>query len=84
MARVWSEQHKLERWLDVELAALDAWAELGVIPEDVARSAREQAAAPTPERVRSWRSGRGTTSPPSWTPSAKGSTTKGVAGSTTG
>ena len=52
MARVWSEQHKLERWLDVELAALDAWAELGVIPEDVARSARAHAAAPTPERVR--------------------------------
>ena len=52
MARVWSEEHKLERWLDVELAALDAWAELGVIPDDVARSAREQAAAPTPERVR--------------------------------
>ena len=40
MARVWSEEHKLERWLEVELAALDAWAELGVIPEDVARSAR--------------------------------------------
>ena len=52
MARVWSEEHKLERWLEVELAALDAWAELGVIPEDVARSAREQAAVPTPERVR--------------------------------
>ena len=52
MARVWSEEHKLERWLEVELAALDAWAELGVIPEDVARTAREQAAAPTPERVR--------------------------------
>ena len=39
MARVWSEEHKLERWLDVELAALDAWAELGVVPEEVARGA---------------------------------------------
>ena len=52
MARVWSEEHKLERWLEVELAALDAWAELGVVPEDVARSARKRAVAPTPERVR--------------------------------
>jgi adenylosuccinate lyase len=52
MARVWSEEHKLERWLEVELAALDAWAELGVIPERVAKSAREQAVVPTPERVR--------------------------------
>ena len=32
MARVWSEEHKLERWLEVELAALDAWAELDVVP----------------------------------------------------
>jgi adenylosuccinate lyase len=52
MARVWSEEHKLERWLEVELAALDAWAELGVIPDTVARTAREQAVPPTPERVR--------------------------------
>ena len=29
MAGVWSEQRKLERWLEVELAALDAWAEIG-------------------------------------------------------
>ena len=52
MARVWSEEHKLERWLEVELAALDAWAELGVIPDTVARTAREHAVPPTPERVR--------------------------------
>jgi len=52
MARVWSEEHKLERWLEVELAALDAWAELDVVPEDVARTAREHAVTPTPERVR--------------------------------
>ena len=52
MTRVWSDEARLGRMLDVELAALDGWAELGVIPEDVARSAREQAAVPTPERVR--------------------------------
>ena len=52
MGRIWSEQRKLERWLEVELAALDAWAELGVVPTEAARVARERASAPTPERVR--------------------------------
>ncbi len=52
MAGVWSEQRKLERWLEVELAALDAWAEVGRVPEDAARAVRASAQAPTPERVR--------------------------------
>lgn len=51
MARVWSEEHKLELWLQVELAALDAWAELGVVPEAAAVTIRAQASAPTAERV---------------------------------
>jgi adenylosuccinate lyase len=52
MAGVWSEERKLERWLEVELAALEAWAELGVVPVEVARSIREGAVAPSPARVR--------------------------------
>ena len=37
MSRIWSEEGKLARWLEVELAALDGWAEVGAIPaEDVA------------------------------------------------
>jgi len=51
MARVWSEERKLELWLEVELAALDAWAELGVLPPDAALRIRAGAAPPTPERV---------------------------------
>ena len=51
MARVWSEERKLERWLDVELAALDAWAELGRVPADAVAEIRERAQPPTPERV---------------------------------
>jgi len=51
MARVWSEERKLELWLDVELAALDAWAELGVVPAESAARVRADAAPPTPERV---------------------------------
>ncbi len=29
---VWTDQRRLERWLDVELAALDGWAAIGVVP----------------------------------------------------
>lgn len=32
MAALWSEQEQYESWLEVELAACAAWAELGVIP----------------------------------------------------
>jgi adenylosuccinate lyase len=51
MARIWSEESKLARWLDVELAALDGWAEVGAIPAEDVRAIRERAAPPTPERV---------------------------------
>jgi adenylosuccinate lyase len=51
MARIWSEEAKLERWLAVELAALDAWAEVGAVPRDVAATVRSDARVPTPERV---------------------------------
>src|SRR5918994_1731609 len=57
MAGVWSEQRRLERWLEVELAALDAWAVLGTVPPDAARTIREHAVAPTPERVRELEAG---------------------------
>ena len=51
MAQVWSDERKLAAWLEVELAALDAWAELGVVPHEAARAVREQAQPPVPERV---------------------------------
>jgi adenylosuccinate lyase len=51
MARIWSDEEKLARWLEVELAALDAGAELGLVPPEVARSIRENARPPSPERV---------------------------------
>jgi len=34
MGRIWSEQNKLDKWLQVELAVCEAWAERGVIPRD--------------------------------------------------
>jgi adenylosuccinate lyase len=51
MELVWSEESKLTRWLEVELAALDAWAEIGVVPREAAAEARARAIVPSPERV---------------------------------
>ncbi len=51
MARIWSEEGKLARWLDVELAALEGWAEIGAVPADDVAVVRERAVVPTPERV---------------------------------
>ena len=37
MANIWSEENKYRAWLEVEILADEAWAELGEIPkEDVA------------------------------------------------
>jgi adenylosuccinate lyase len=51
MSRIWSEEGKLARWLEVELAALDAWGELGAVPAEDAAAVRASAVVPTPERV---------------------------------
>jgi adenylosuccinate lyase len=51
MAQVWSDERKLGAWLEVELAALDAWSELGVVPPDSARAVRRQARVPAPDDV---------------------------------
>ncbi len=32
MKTVWSDENKYDKWLEVEIAVCDAWAELGVIP----------------------------------------------------
>ncbi len=51
MARIWSDEGKLATWLEVELAALDAFAEVGTIPADAVATIRAQVQVPTPERV---------------------------------
>ena len=40
---VWTQQRRMETWLEVELAALDAWAEEGVVPKEAAATCRERA-----------------------------------------
>ena len=34
MKKIWSEEKKFDQWLKVEIAACEAWAELGKIPQD--------------------------------------------------
>src|SRR5512132_455971 len=50
MARIWSDEGKLATWLEVELAATAAWAELGAVPDEAAARIAH-AKAPAPERV---------------------------------
>jgi adenylosuccinate lyase len=34
MGRVWSDEHRMQLWLQVEVAVCEAWTEKGVIPEE--------------------------------------------------
>jgi adenylosuccinate lyase len=43
MGAVWSERRKLDTWLQVELAVVDALAEQGVVPEEDAAAIRDRA-----------------------------------------
>ena len=36
MGRVWSDENKFQRWLDVELAAAETLAEAGIVPREAA------------------------------------------------
>ena len=44
MGEVWTQKSKMDGWLAVELAATDAWAAEGVVPEEAAVVCREKAA----------------------------------------
>ena len=51
MASIWSDEARLARWLEVELAALDAWVQVGVVPAIAVESIRQRATLPSVERV---------------------------------
>ena len=51
MSAIWLEEAKLARWLEVELAALEGWAETGAVPREAVAAIRGGAIVPTPERV---------------------------------
>jgi len=40
---VWSDERRMDRWLEVELAATDAWAARGKVPAEAAAACRERA-----------------------------------------
>jgi len=44
MGRIWSDTHRMEKWLEVELAVCDALAEAGEIPREAAANIRKKAA----------------------------------------
>lgn len=43
MARIWSIEHRTQKWLEVELAVCDGLAEYGYIPREAAQHIRERA-----------------------------------------
>src|SRR5665213_1214306 len=43
MGRVWTDDGKFQRWLEVELAATDTLAERGLVPREAAARIRERA-----------------------------------------
>jgi len=44
MGRIWSEQHKYETWLRVEVAAAEAMAAAGIVPAEAARDLKQKGA----------------------------------------
>jgi adenylosuccinate lyase len=51
MKAIWSDEGRLARWLEVELAALEGWASIGAVPDETVAEIRARAVVPTPERV---------------------------------
>src|SRR5687768_13828528 len=51
MSAIWSDEARLAHWLEVELAALDGWAETGTVPRDAVEAIRARAVPPSPGRV---------------------------------
>lgn len=44
MGQVWTDEHRLELWKKIEIAACEGWAQLGRIPEEAVQVIREKAA----------------------------------------
>ncbi|MCK4425950.1 MAG: adenylosuccinate lyase, partial [Deltaproteobacteria bacterium] len=50
MTAIWTLENKYKTWLEVEILAAEAWAELGVVPKEAAKDIRTKAAF-DPERI---------------------------------
>jgi adenylosuccinate lyase len=51
VSRIWSEENKYRKWLDVELAITETWAEMGEVPAASLKNIRKNAAV-DPARIR--------------------------------
>ncbi len=52
MTAVWSDEQKFQRWLDVEIAVVEAWAEAGAVPPEDARTIARDARVHVPDVLR--------------------------------
>jgi adenylosuccinate lyase len=43
MGKLWEPENKYQKWLDVEIAVCEAWAELGEIPHDALKAIKKKA-----------------------------------------
>ena len=41
--KIWTDENRFGRWLDVELAATQAWNEAGVVPDEDFKNIKEKA-----------------------------------------
>lgn len=43
MAKIWEPENRFKKWLDIEVAACEAWAKLGKIPNNAVKNIRDKA-----------------------------------------
>ena len=43
MTDLWSKEYRFQKWLDLEILAIEAWAELGLVPREAAAALKEKA-----------------------------------------
>jgi adenylosuccinate lyase len=48
MGAVWSDERRFQRWLDVEIAAMEAWVEAGIVPAEAVAAVRASARVDVP------------------------------------
>ncbi|MGZ4119321.1 MAG: lyase family protein, partial [Actinomycetota bacterium] len=51
MGAIWEETSKYRYWTDIEILAVEAWAELGVVPQNDLEAIKERARPVDPVRV---------------------------------
>ena len=54
MSAIWSDEHRLSTWKDVEALTVEAWAELGVAPASAAEAANDAAVTTPADRRLNW------------------------------